>query len=577
MAKVITENFRVSNANEFYDSFMKKNADVLSDFNVELTGYVESNSLSISNTQIDEIVSLLEDDLDVIRPENDYYIFASSIDSETTIANTQYEKREFLRRVIFGNKINTSDLRYMLRKRDWVSGTIYDAFDDQKDVSTLDMYVTVLDGNLGEGPYRVYKCIDNNSGAASTSIPSGTELGVFQLEDGYVWKYMFEVPASEYLIYQTTQSIPYNEDRNVMDTSKEGVSDILIESTTTGLFVDYLLGSCVLSSAVTDEDDPTRKVLRVSTEFDVTTTTDYYKGMYLYFSNGGVSEIFEIVESSVPESLSGQKVLEAVVNTDFDVSTLAEQSCRVYPKVEVSKGAVEDCIAYAITDDVGTITDIQFFSRGEGYKFASASVSFPPDLNVPESSASLRIVLSPIGGHGSDPISELAMSRIMVVTNFYTDVLKSIPDTGTYTKIGLVKNPRFANGIAPIDIDNRMVLETAGIGDTETVKAGSIMHQTVNGETITGIIHEVDESTIYLVDYNGAFQGTFQAGVASVKLTEDAESSVDVTINNVSINETNGQDGNYIAYTGELLHFIDFDPVERTADRREKVKLIFDF
>jgi hypothetical protein len=245
--------------------------------------------------------------------------------------------------------------------------------------------------------------------------------------------------------------------------------------------------------------------------------------------------------------------------------------------VNVSKGATEDCIAYALTDSDGTLTIVNLFNRGAGYNYATASVNFPPDLTATESDVSLRTIVSPKNGHGSDAVSELAMSRVMIVTNFLSDVTTNIPDNGFYTKVGLVKNPLFANDITPSDLDNRMLLTTSGIGDTQVVKAGSIVYQDVGEETVSGIIYEVDSTDIYLVDYNGAFQGTFTANTAYVKLTEDSESSVEITINSVSINETGGQDGNYIAYTGELLHFIDFDPIERSADRSEKIKLIFDF
>ena len=44
--------------------------------------------------------------------------------------------------------------------------------------------------------YNVYKCLDNNNGAKSTSKPIGTQVLPISLSDGYVWKYMFNVPIA---------------------------------------------------------------------------------------------------------------------------------------------------------------------------------------------------------------------------------------------------------------------------------------------------------------------------------------------------------------------------------------------
>lgn len=577
MAKIITEEFRVGNTEEFYQSFEDRYENVLTNFQDGLEDYNANNALGLSNTNVEEIVAILDDSLSADLPATEYYIFASSRDSENTITNTQFEKRDFLRRTIFGNRLSVNDVRYLLRKRNWLSGTIYDNFDDQEDFSESDTYVTVLEGNEGEGPYRVYKCIDNNYDSPSTSIPTGTDLEEFQLEDGYTWKFMFEVPASLYLLYETTQSIPYAAYQDVIDNAKQGISDILIESYTVGLFSDYLLGECSLSSVVEDENVANNYVMRIVTEQTPKTNLDFYQGMYVYFSNGGDAFIGEILNSEVPSSVSEPNVLEITINTDFAVSSLVGQTCFFYPKINVSRGSVTNCVAYGNLDSSGTIDDIYFYERGEGYEYATASVNFPPDLVSTEEENLLRVIVAPKGGHGFDPIRELNMSRAVIVTNFISDPLYNTPTSGTYTKIGLVKNPLFETGSYPDTFDNRMKLATTGGFDTNIVKVGSIVSQTVNGEVVTGIIHEVNGSDIYLVDYIGAFQGQIQTGSATVKISADSETSVEVTINTITINEINGQNQNYIAYSGELLHFIDFDAIERVDGGREKVKLIFDF
>ena len=47
-----------------------------------------------------------------------------------------------------------------------------------------------------------------------------------------------------------------------------------------------------------------------------------------------------------------------------------------------------------------------------------------------------------------------------------------------------------------------------------------------------------------------------------------------LSINNASTDVVYGK---YTPYTGELLHYVDFDPITRQLERKEKIKFIFDF
>lgn len=44
--------------------------------------------------------------------------------------------------------------------------------------------------------YKVYKCLDNNNGGKSTVKPVDISANAVQYEDGYIWKFMYAIPAS---------------------------------------------------------------------------------------------------------------------------------------------------------------------------------------------------------------------------------------------------------------------------------------------------------------------------------------------------------------------------------------------
>ena len=255
MAKIITENFKVETTKEMFSTFTSQNETISSNFLTGLDTYVANTAgVTLSNTQREEIQDIVEGQLTTNIPVSSYYIVGSSIDNPVTITNTQYQKREFQRRVIFGNKVTDENIRYMFHKNAWSSGTIYDDFDDIQDLSTLNNIVTVANS---EGDYEVFKCLENNSGSVSTSTPTFTGVDPTSYEqiftgDGYVWKYLFTVAAADDIVFGTNDSLPlpypsYG-NADVISSAKEDVSQIIIEDTEVNLFNNFRFASCAASS-----------------------------------------------------------------------------------------------------------------------------------------------------------------------------------------------------------------------------------------------------------------------------------------------------------------------------------------
>ena len=616
MAKVVTESFRIESTNEFVDSF----ADAA---------------------------------------KNDYYIMASSHTADATaITNSQSDIREFQRRVIFGNKIDISDVRYMFERRAWSSGTIYDAFDDSQDMSSKNFYVTVLDGTINETSYKVFKCIRNNARQPSTNSPStalstSTNYETTE-EDGYVWKYMFDVPPAEYISFGTAKFLPYVPSTNVSSSAQQGIGDVIIDASPAGAFNSYVVGpvgspgQASVVSAVSLNATTYR--IELSTTQEVKTTSGEYKNMYLRLADGS---LLDIVNSSTPAfAVAGNKLLYVDVTTSSVPNSFIDQSVEVLPKIKISKPndvSGTQALAYGVIDSQGNLLNVNFKTKGSGYDFAIAELQQPgqPAGTVIEGSQ-LRVIHSPNGGHGFDPIHELFMSRAETVTTFLSDITTNTPSTNTYTEVGVVKNPHFRivdtfganlSDDLKIQLNKTYKITNLGVGDQQgrwneiagttgivysvgsiivakfinrdtnggkvmeipntldnrikivkdvkmtsaQASAGFYIAQTENDETCEGIIHEVKytdpaetgsltHTELYVTDAVGAYSKTFNTNT-NIQIKETKESSSTAfssTINSVIQSV-------YTPFTGELLHFVDFDPITRTESSKEKVKLIFDF
>ena len=657
MAKIITENFKIENTNELFDSLDDQNYYV-----------VASRAITRTEAQV-----------------------------TPSIQNTQVSKRDFLRKVIFGRKLSTDNARYMFVENPWVKGTIYDQFDDTQDIETLNMIVTIQEE--GKDSYLVYKCLDNNNGTQSQEIPGVVDPTNYQrtkTQDGYTWQFMFRVLPVEVADFKTADNLPlpvieggYG-DKDVKREAKENVSNIIIEDTIASQFNQYLFGESTNISNTSDVIvvDPDTSSLGEFRNITVRVTAktgrllysapDAYKNMYL--KHGTTGKLYDVVASTSSPQIN--QITLRIKSTDL---FLAQQVCQLLIKVNVSSSSLvgERAKAYLELDEFGTAKRVSFETRGDGYKSASAQVVYPPLLknsaSVLNNPTLLRAIVSPKGGHGSDPISEMAMSKLAITSTIVGTSLFT-PDVNFYSTLGLVKNPTFvdANGasVTPDEFDNRTILTVSGdhidnSGDEITADSPSqTIHKLLQGgggvdsyveqfiktisvqemvdgvsytivdmgtenspaqmeqndftaigasgdnigvgtvftstntasissikdgkvsfvtdrvdvtsstydyslDIVTAKIHEItsdDNNTyIHLVDYDGDFEHKFQKGIFYIKQTESAT----VSINNKTTNTISY--GQYDAYSGDLLHFIDFTPINRSPTRNENIKFTFDF
>lgn len=507
------------------------------------------------------------------------YLVASSIDNPTgAVLKSEFDKRLFLSRVVFGNRLQTSDLRFMFDRNSWSESTIYDEYDDRLDLDALNYYVSVFDGDTDEGDYRIFKCIKNNYRSRSIYSPASVSLseyddGYFSTPDGYTWKFMFAVDAAEYTKYQTSDLLPY--DTTLTKSGNDGIYNIKITENTRfaqEIFSTFEIGTGRITSV---DQVAGGFITRIQTESTVQIRSDEnaYKNMYLEVQG----KVYEIIGSTKPVGVNNILQVKTLLNPNPDSNAT---NCFIKPQIRVSNSNTggSPCVASGIVDADGRLVDIHFNSHGSGYTFADAELILPPSIETQGSTAiSLRPILSPNGGHGSDPITELRMSRLSIVSRIYSDPERVTPDSNFYSKLGLVRNPVFVDTEqqTPVDFDNRRTFVCAG-DVTAFVEVGNFVTQSANDEEISARVHEVEYDSeleltyVYVVDYIGNTFTDFVTGEAFVKNTLDSTTAISFTINTID-------EGDYVDMTGDLIHFVDFEPIERDPDSIEKVKFIFDF
>ena len=140
-------------------------------------------------------------------------------------------------------KINSSDVRQVVQKRLWTSGTTYDMY--RGDISRTNLAQPSGATNLYSAKYfivnedfKVYICLqngtdpENTTGRPSLDQPTFTDLepkAAGDSGDGYIWKYLYTIKPSDIVKFDSTDFMPVpsdwstsNDNASVRDNSVDG-------------------------------------------------------------------------------------------------------------------------------------------------------------------------------------------------------------------------------------------------------------------------------------------------------------------------------------------------------------------
>ena len=208
MAAIITNKFRINNAEQFVESFSESSATIY---------YLFIGRPHAWATDVD--------------PQG-----VSVVEGTDSAPPTPYDTMgaEFYAwdDMIGMKKIASTDVSYVIPRRDWTTGTTYDYY--SHDIATgaaansgatnlFDATFHVVNSNND-----VYKCIWNDANTASTTEPTATSNSIATLEDGYKWKYMNSLTAAEAINFKSTDFIHVSTDSTVSAAAVDGALDTVV-------------------------------------------------------------------------------------------------------------------------------------------------------------------------------------------------------------------------------------------------------------------------------------------------------------------------------------------------------------
>lgn len=540
--------------------------------------------------------------------------------AEAAIETDKNKQRELWKQAIGGRKITTGDVSHVVPRHDWVSGRVYAQYrDTDTNLFARDFYVMTDENN-------VYKCLYNNKGATSTVKPADFSTLPFTLADGYTWKYMYTISLGDADKFLTTSHMPVKT-LSTTDGSVEGDRQVAVQNASVNGSIEIIetvqvgTGYHQISNGAVESATTTTVRLSASGDNPPSAVDNFYNGSSLYINTGtGAGQIRRVIDySGSTKTFTVNSAFSTIANTDSRVI--------VSPSVTI-RGDGQGALAYSEINNSGQVSNIHVISVGSLYSEADAFITANA---IHGSGATANVIISPVGGHGSDPVRELGGDKVLLNVQFDGSEGVSangngyIPANTDFRTISILKDP-----ILKCDSNNNF-LSTEHVANTsnspstlrlttrmlvsyQQMDGANPVNEIVAEETLTnermrllaelgtlGFVTELNPIIRTNEAANNAVYGA-NGDVVFVKRdeTETDTSFYNVYINNVqsfsnrvpftnddvilkrgnatkiaTVSSIKGPEAN--TFSGEFIYTENVQKVTRDVDQTEDIKIILDF
>ena len=233
MPAIITNKFRINNAEQFSESFSEASPEVY------YLGIGRPQAFGTQNRGDDKGIDGSGNYL--FRTENQGTDSAAITPSDSVI-----EELNIFDDLLAVKKVISSDVSFVIPRRNWTNGTVYDYYRHDYGNRITDTTTTQTSNSgattLFDATFyvltsarNVYKCLDNNNNAASTVEPDTILTPIQTTGDGYKWKYMYSLSGAQQSNFLSTDFMAVQTNSTVSNNAADGaISTVRIKSAGSG-------------------------------------------------------------------------------------------------------------------------------------------------------------------------------------------------------------------------------------------------------------------------------------------------------------------------------------------------------
>lgn len=495
-------------------------------------------------------------------------------DDDTETANeiedaefsTNYTNQLF-RDMVALKKIQQADLALVIPRVDWATGTTYAIYNDHLEMYNYDSRANVGNVTVTSGDTEVSNV---DTGSIFSTLAAGDIVDI----EG-VRKEIINVDSGSGVLnvnsaYTTTFSS--NMMVKVTNTYPRFANTFYVRNSKDQVF------KCLYANA-TSTVEPTIDIDGQLPENPYIITGDGYKWKYMYTIPYGLKQKF-FTKTWMPV-VTDSTVSATAVAGRIDIIEILDGGSGYYLNGESGNSNTLPIIVVTgdgtganVTAKVesGVITDLNILSGGSGYTKATIT-AVDPDQTTSGDDAVFDAIISPNGGHGSDPTKELGCYSIMASVELDSTESGAIPvsntnvDTFDFRQISLIRDPllindSFANA-AVYRTTTRFTVTDPGateFSNDETVYIGASLATA----SFTGIVvyWDTENNYLYLNNLTGTystaeqFSGVTSAAVATILAADDPTIKI---------------------FTGDVLYIENRSKILRDNNQTEQIRLTFSF
>lgn len=485
-------------------------------------------------------------------------------DNNPPTPNIDYED-EISARLDMQSMKEITDIVHCVPRYNWVNGNTYVAYDDNDATQGSKQFYVINSSN-----FNVYICLRAGSGT-STVEPTGVDDGGSGTPadkgsvdptaggDGYVWKYLYTISASDADKYLTTDFMPVFRDTNVAANATLGqIWDYNIVNGGSGYSSAPTLAvegdgagataTCTIDGGVVDS-------------ISVTGVGSGYTYARVVVSGGSPSTAATIAPVLAPVSL-GREIASIDVTNGGTSYTNGALTLNI---------AGDGFDATATATVTGGVIQASPTINTAGYSYTNATVT-PAETTAGTTATLVPQFSAAKGGFGYDPVVDLGSYYLM-----FNVVLTGAEGTGdfvpgnNYRQLMIIKNP--------LDRSSPPKAFTQSTGTAMPyldVQAGGTWP---NDALMTGV---TSGAQAYIVYYDSANEFVYyvQNDDTGYDAFTDGESITGSGISSASIAAAGGSASNPSEIdnlSGRLLYLENRSPVSRASDQTEDIKLVVQF
>lgn len=456
----------------------------------------------------------------------------NDLPSTEEVAQTEALDRLYRSEIAYVKKISPNEASLVAKRYNWTADTVYAQWDHTLDMTDLNFFVLTDE-------FNVYKCLNNNGEVVSTVKPTGRSIDPLRTSDGYIWKYMYNIPSFKRGRFSSVSYIPVQKALSDSFYNKGAVDIAIVEEEGAGYTYTPLVtinvsntttGSGAVGTAVIDAGGS-----GVGTITSVTITnggTGYTKGVRVKFTSATGREAIGTAVVNSTGVITGVTIVPGEGGVGY-------QAGNTTVSFEVG-GAI---LLPVISTVTGSIVDVKIIDSGIGYLTA-------PVLTVVDSASTgngkygnATALFTSVVFNGS--IEQVNTIDPGVDYSADTSTTISVQGDGTgATFTPIVYDNNDGNGGRLVDV----FVETPGEGYTE-------LFLTVNGaHTTRAKVSAIVKQSDFQSDQTIIEQTTVEGAIYSFKVTNPGAGYDPLTTSVVITGNGTGALATPVVINGEVDH-----------------------